>query len=142
MLSLVHLGGRDSAFMVEVICNIQSINNYNIGNNCIRLILTQLWRFDKLSYFFKRNRKNVLSYTILFFSLRTVSNNLFIRYEKEICTLIKLFLFSNNFLFQVFEGPCKSHECKLNEVCLPKAPLHNCIPLFAQYDENEKRKLN
>ncbi|CAC5392605.1 unnamed protein product [Mytilus coruscus] len=37
-----------------------------------------------------------------------------------------------------FEGPCKGHECKLNEICLPKAPVHICIPLFAPYDNGEK----
>ncbi|CAC5405144.1 unnamed protein product [Mytilus coruscus] len=36
------------------------------------------------------------------------------------------------------EGPCKGHECKLNEIYLPKARVHICIPLIAPFDDSEK----
>ncbi|CAG2240003.1 unnamed protein product [Mytilus edulis] len=46
---------------------------------------------------------------------------------------------SQNYLSQsqVFEGPCKRPECKLNEICLPQATVDICLPLFAPYGEFE-----
>ncbi|XP_071124208.1 uncharacterized protein [Mytilus edulis] len=39
-------------------------------------------------------------------------------------------------------GPCKSHDCKVNEVCIPKSQNYICVPLLEGFAERGKLFVN
>ncbi|CAC5403367.1 unnamed protein product [Mytilus coruscus] len=37
-------------------------------------------------------------------------------------------------------GPCKDHDCKVNEVCSPQSPTYTCVPLLVVFTERRTRE--